>query len=193
MAVKLWLIRHGRTALNEAGKYQGRLDEGLSANGRAVLRRADFMPEHIYVSPAKRARETAAILFPGREQTVADDLREMDFGAFEGRSWREMEHDAAYRAWVDGGCLGRCPGGEDKDEYTARVCAAVAEMIKNESDCSDLAIVAHGGTQMAVLERWGVPAKAFYEWQLPCGCGYELEWDAGRQTLRVVREVSFNT
>ena len=193
MAVKLWLIRHGRTALNEAGKYQGRLDEGLSANGRAVLRRADFMPEHIYVSPAKRARETAAILFPGREQTVADDLREMDFGAFEGRSWREMEHDAAYRAWVDGGCLGHCPGGEDKDEYTARVCAAVAEMIKNESDYSDLAIVAHGGTQMAVLERWGVPAKAFYEWQLPCGCGYELEWDAGRQTLRVVREVSFNT
>ena len=34
-----------------------------------------------------------------------------------------MEHDAAYRAWVDGGCAGRCPGGEDRAEYTARVCA----------------------------------------------------------------------
>ena len=184
--MKLWLIRHGSTALNEAGRYQGRLDGGLSETGRASLRPADFRPAQLIVSPARRARETAAILFPEMEQRVVQDLREMDFGAFEGLSWREMENDPAYRAWVDGGCLGRCPGGEDRAGCSARVCAAFLRSVTENA-----AIVAHGGTQMCVLERWGEPARDFYAWQLHCGCGYELDWDARRQKLRVVREVSF--
>ena len=90
--MKLWLIRHGLTALGEAGKYQGRLDEGLSAAGRVQLLCAGWKPEHVYVSPALRAKETAAILFPEAGQIEVPGLREMDFGVFEGRSWQEMEH-----------------------------------------------------------------------------------------------------
>ena len=89
--MKLWLIRHGLTALGEAGKYQGRLDEGLSAAGRVQLLCAGWKPEHVYVSPALRAKETAAILFPEARQIEVPGLREMDFGVFEGRSWQEME------------------------------------------------------------------------------------------------------
>ena len=62
--MKLWLIRHGLTRLGEEKRYQGVLDEPLSERGRAELRRADFAPAHVYVSPMRRARETAAILFP---------------------------------------------------------------------------------------------------------------------------------
>ena len=189
--MRLWLIRHGSTAMNEAGRYQGRLDGGLSETGRAALRPAAFRPERLIVSPARRARETAAILFPGMEQEIVQDLREMDFGAFEGLSWREMEDNADYRAWVDGGCLGRCPGGEDRAGCSARVCAAFWRIVTENAACEALAIVAHGGTQMCVLERWGAPARDFYAWQRPCGCGYELDWDARSQMLRVVREVSF--
>ena len=109
--MKVWLIRHGMTRLGEEKRYQGALDEGLSAQGRAALKRAAFTPSRVYVSPLLRARETAGLLFPASEQIVVPDLREMDFGVFEGRGWWEMEQDEDYCAWVDGGCTGRCPGG----------------------------------------------------------------------------------
>jgi alpha-ribazole phosphatase len=185
--MKLWLIRHGLTRLGEEKRYQGVLDAGLSERGRAALKRADFAPRRVYVSPMRRARETAKILFPGAEQIPVPDLREMDFGVFEGRGWWEMAHDPAYRAWVDGGCAGRCPGGEDRAAYSARVCAAVASLLQTERD--GLVIVAHGGTQMAALERWGEPAREYWQWQRPCGCGWLLDWDGER--LRVLGEVDF--
>lgn len=85
--MRIWLIRHGRTPLNEEGRYQGKLDTGLSEEGQRALERADVSPSRVYVSPALRARQTAGILFPDADQVVAEDLREMDFGAFDGRGW----------------------------------------------------------------------------------------------------------
>ena len=185
--MKLWLIRHGLTRLGEEKRYQGALDDGLSDRGRAELKRADFTPPRVYVSPMRRAGETAAILFPDSEQILVPDLREMDFGDFEGRAWWEMENDAAYRAWVDGGCTGRCPGGEDRAGFSSRVIQAMEALLQSVGD--ELVIVAHGGTQMAVLERWGRPEREYYRWQTACGCGWELDWNGER--LHVEREMSF--
>ena len=187
--MKLWLIRHGLTRLGEEKRYQGALDEGLSEHGRAVLKRAEFNPPRVHVSPLRRAKETAAILFPQAEQFIVPDLREMDFGTFEGRGWWEMEQDAAYRAWVDGGCMGRCPGGEDRAEFSGRVCGAMEGLLQTAGDV--LVIVAHGGTQMAALERWGRPAREYYRWQTPCGCGWLLEYDRTLDEMRVLNEVSY--
>lgn len=191
MAVRIWLIRHGLTRLGEEKRYQGATDTGLSDKGRAALRRADFAPAHVHVSPARRARETAELLFPGVRQIPVSGLREMNFGAFEGRGWWEMEQDADYRAWVDGGCEGRCPGGEDRAEFTARVTNAFREIVETEKNSEELVLVAHGGTQMALLERFGVPERAYYRWQRPCGCGWLLDWDAEEERLRVLEEVDF--
>ena len=151
----VWLIRHGRTAWNDTGRYQGQTDLPLSNEGTAELVRADFSPKTVYVTPLRRTQETAKILFPDARQVVLDDLREMDFGAFEGRTYIEMENDADYRAWVEGKCRGRCPGGESRDEFAARVCAAFEELMDESED--DVVIVAHGGTQMSVMERFAVP------------------------------------
>ena len=57
--MKIWLLRHGRTADNDRRRYQGRRDVPLSEAGAAELCRADFSPEKVYVSPLSRARETA--------------------------------------------------------------------------------------------------------------------------------------
>lgn len=187
--MKLWLIRHGLTRLGEEKRYQGALDAGLSERGRAQLRRADFTPPRVYVSPLLRARETAAVLFPTASQILVPDLREMDFGAFEGRAAREMEDDADYRAWVDGNCAGRCPGGEDRAGFSLRVQKAVASLLQSGED--EVVIVAHGGTQMAALERWGRPAREYWRWQTSCGCGWLLDWDGARGELRAEKEVSF--
>jgi alpha-ribazole phosphatase len=185
--VKLLLIRHGLTRLGEEKRYQGALDLGLSEKGRAELKAADFAPARVYVSPLRRARETAEILFPSAEFIAVSDLREMNFGVFEGRGWWEMESDPAYRAWVDGGCAGRCPGGEGRAEFSDRVCAAMRELLQRERET--LVIVAHGGTQMAALEKWGAPARPFYAWQRPCGCGWALTWDG--EKMRVLEEVDY--
>ena len=187
----VWLIRHGRTEWNDSGRYQGKTDLPLSNEGAAELARAPFSPETVYVTPLKRTQETAKILFPDARQIVVDNLREMDFGAFEGRTYIEMENDADYRAWVEDNCRGRCPGGESRDEFAARICAAF-EKLMDESE-GDVVIVAHGGTQMSVMERFAVPHEPYFSRNAKNGTGYELDasnWRSDR-TLKLVQYVSF--
>ena len=188
--MKIYLIRHGITRLGEEKRYQGKTDAPLSALGKASLRRADFDPERVYVTSLCRTAETASILFPGARLIAVPDLREMDFGAFEGRGYWEMEDDADYRAWVDGMCEGRCPGGEDRAGFFSRVCAAFEDVLRREDGADALVIVAHGGTQMAVLDRWGRPERRFNKWQRPCGCGWLLEREDDG-TLRVLEELDY--
>ena len=108
----VWLLRHGMTADNALGRYQGRRDTPLSPEGVRALRPADFSPATVYVSPLRRAVQTAQILFPAAALVTVGDLAEMDFGDFDGRTADEMAEDPAYRAWVEQGCSTRCPNGE---------------------------------------------------------------------------------
>lgn len=194
---RIELIRHGETALQAEHRYQGVTDAPLSAAGRAALRaaNADVLPARVIVTPLRRTQETAAILFPGVEQIVVPGLQEMHFGRFEGRSYLEMAEDPDYRAWVDGMCLGRCPGGESKEEYVQRITAAFSALLEQARDeaWSDCVIVAHGGTQMALLEAYADEVRDYYDWQLPCGHGYRLDatdWEA-RHLLHVLGEVDY--
>lgn len=191
----IFLLRHGATAYNAEGRYQGRTDVPLSPAGRAALRPADFSPETVYVSPLSRAAETAAILFPGAAQIPVPALMEMDFGAFEGRTFREMEHDSRYRAWVEGGCAGRCPGGESREAFSTRVCSVFAHLADQTlaSGAAHLVVVAHGGVQMAVLERFALPHRGYFDWRAPCGGGFVLDaapWRE-RRLLNLIGEVQY--
>lgn len=85
--MKVWLLRHGRTAYNGGRRYQGRTDVPLSPEGAAELVRAEIMPPVVYVSPLCRTGQTAARMFPAAKQVVVKNLAEMDFGAFEGRNY----------------------------------------------------------------------------------------------------------
>ena len=169
----IYLLRHGETAWNTEKRYQGRTDLPLSDRGRTLLGRADFSPERVYVSPLVRARETAAILFPETGQVTIPNFREMDFGAFEGRTADEMADDPAYRIWVEGGCTGRCPGGERLAEFSGRVWAAFAKLL--ETNPEQLVIVAHGGVQMAIMERYARSRRDYFDWHAPCGGGFVLD------------------
>jgi alpha-ribazole phosphatase len=159
--MRLVLIRHGATPGNEAHAYVGaRTDEGLSAAGRAAVAAKGAFPqvEYVYVSPMLRARQTVALLFPCALQHEVADLREMDFGAFEGRTAAQMEHDAAYRAWVNGWCAGPCPQGESRAVFADRVERAVIDIVADARarGLADVFVVAHGGTVMSALDRLAV-------------------------------------
>ena len=195
--MNVYLLRHGRTAWTEQHRYQGRRDIPLSPEGEAELRRADFAPAVVWVSPLSRARRTAELLFPGAEQQVEPDLVEMDFGAFEGRSYKDMEDDRAYRAWVDGGCWGRCPGGEDRPGFCLRARTAVERLVDRAlgEGREELVIVAHGGVLMAAMEGLALPEKDYFDWQTAPGTGYllaaeEALWRESRR-LRLLSPLSY--
>lgn len=178
-------MRHGKTGMNRDGRYQGRTDVPLCPEGEAELLAGGVFPqvEKVYVSPMQRARRTAALCFPNAAQTVVDDFREMDFGAFEGRNYQEMADDPAYRAWVDGMCRGECPDGESMSGFTERVCAAFKEVLHAAAEAGEkrLIIVAHGGTVMALLSRCAVPERDYYDWSVPNGGGYAVHLDGRRR------------
>ena len=189
------LLRHGATDYTRDGRYQGSHNIHLSQEGRDMLRRADFDPEVVYVSPYLRARESAAIVFPDARQEPVWDLREMNFGVFEGRSPAQMEDDAEYRAWVDTGCLGPIRDGDDKNSFQERVCRAFSDLVDTAltEGRSRLTILAHGGVQMAIMERYALPRKAFWEWCGPLGGGYLLDTEHWQDdhTLTLVRRVRY--
>lgn len=156
-----------------AGRGSSTAESGVpAAEERIPTRKNEFRsPEVVYVSPLKRAGETASILFPGAAQVVITGLSEMNFGKFEGRNFREMENDPEYRSWVDSMCLGKCPGGESREEFCIRTCEAFLEVLRRtvckepepacgtEAEGPRVVIVAHGGTQMAVLNRFYCPPE----------------------------------
>lgn len=185
----VYLIRHGKTAWNLEGRYQGKSDVPLCEEGKRALAPAEFSPERVYVSPMKRAKETAQILFPGAQLIPVPGLEEMDFGVFEGKSFRDLADDPAYRAWVEGNCAAPCPGGEGRESFSQRVCAAFERLMERERE--QLVLVAHGGTQMAILEQYGRPQRDYFDWQSPNGGGFLLkaeDWESARE-LTLLREI----
>ena len=159
--MQIYLLRHGQTEYNAQHRYQGQQDIPLSAAGRAQLRPAGFMPDVAYVSPLIRARQTAEIFFPGCPQIIVQDLREMCFGSFEGRHYIHIEHDPDYLAWLEANKTAARPDGERIQDFCNRSCAAFAKLVEESlaQHKQQLVIVAHGGIQMAVMSRYGLPRR----------------------------------
>ena len=159
----------------------GHIDEDLLPESKDMLREIADLPADlmVFASPMRRALQTAQILFPGREIQVKEAFREINFGHLEGRTHAEMEHEEAYKKWLATEGKGKIPGGEDMEGFTDRTwsgfCEAVREAKKNRA--SALAIVAHGGTVMAILHR--LAGGKFYDYLCANGEGYVIEWNNG--------------
>ena len=191
----VYLLRHGLTAYNAEKRYQGQRDIPLSAAGLAQLRRADIDPKVVYVSTLQRTEQTARVLFPEAKLIAVDGLKEMNFGSFEGRNYVEMEHDPDYLAWVAANCESRCPDGERKEQFSQRICTAFAALVDQALTDGEpmLVILAHGGTQMAALERFALPHRDYYEWCGPNAGGFVLDardW-ADKRVLHLVKTVQY--
>ena len=191
----IYLLRHGLTEYNAQKRYQGQRDIPLSPEGAAQLCEADFSPEVVYVTPLQRTIQTAKIVFPHAKLVVVDGLKEMCFGSFEARNFVEMEHDPDYQAWVEANCESPCPDGERKEDFSNRICAAFSKLV-NEALAAGkerLVILAHGGTQMAAMERYAVPHQDYYKWCGPNAGGYVLDardWNE-KQILHVIKTVQY--
>ena len=193
--MEIYLIRHGETEYNVERRYQGSRDISLSEIGKAKLRKAEFDLDTVYVTPMCRTAQTAKILFPDAQQIPVFELREMNFGVFEGKNHEELKSDPIYQAWVESEWMTLCPQGETRDEFSERTCGALEKLIDQglEQGKQKLVIVAHGGTQMAALERFCQPKRGYAAWLTGNGGGYVLSterWKA-EHILSVAREVNY--
>lgn len=191
----IYLLRHGLTEYNAEKRYQGQRDIPLSDAGRAQLCRADISPKTVYITPLCRTRQTAEVLFPDARLVEVDGLKEMCFGSFEGRNYIEMEHDPDYLAWVKSNCESPCPDGETKQQFSDRICRTFSTLVEKAlADGEELLVIlAHGGTQMAAMERYAIPHKDYYEWCGPNAGGFVLDakdWTR-THTLSLVKTVQY--
>ena len=186
----LW-IRHGQTQGNVERRYVGRTDEKLTADAKEKLKvrkqqGVRFEPDLIYVSPMIRCRETADILFPDQRKMPWDGLQETDFGDFEYKNYEELKDDPVYQAWIDSNGTLPFPNGESMDAFKSRCLEAFARIVEEVSGAEQgwiasgktgifrAGIVVHGGTIMAILEQYGYPKAAYFDYQVKNGCGYRL-------------------
>ena len=195
--IKLWLIRHGKTEGNKLSRYIGTTDEPLCQEGTEFLHKMDYPKvQAVYVSPLKRCVQTAEILFPGEPVHIIEELAECDFGEFENKNYKELEGNPHYQEWIDSNGTLPFPGGESKEECAARNLKGfeeVLEVLGNEG-ITEAALVVHGGTIMNIMETYALPEKAFYEWHVGNGCGYEVElepeqWQKTAKKFRRVRKI----
>lgn len=197
------LLRHSMTRGNLEGRYIGcRTDEPLCEEGiRLLADRIYPAVDRIYTSPMRRCIETAQAIWGdglsaacrrsgARTSEDGQDpcsgirqipivpvpaLRECDFGEFENKNYQELNGNPAYQAWIDSGGTLPFPDGESPETFKRR-CQAGFDKIAGSIRELPLraAVVAHGGTIMAVLERFGCPKKNYFDYQVKNGCGYIL-------------------
>ena len=172
------LIRHGMTRGNQEKRYVGcRTDEPLCPEGIAMLKQAVYPDvEQVYISPLRRCRETAAILYPNVKTETVPDFRECDFGEFEYRNYAELNGRADYQAWINSGGELPFPGGESRAAFSGRSLAAFRALVP-AGDGENCALIVHGGTIMAIMEAMARPRGYYYDFQVGNGGGYILHED----------------
>lgn len=175
---KLYFIRHGKTAGNELKRYIGRTDEPLSLAGRGELAgKTAPQADVVAVSPLRRCRESAQILYPHARPLAVDGLRECDFGDFEGKNYLELADNADYQAWIDSNGTLPFPHGEEPLAFRARCVRAFEEFAGGLQEGQSAALVVHGGTIMAIFAALALPKREFYDWQIGNGQGFCAVWD----------------
>jgi glucosyl-3-phosphoglycerate phosphatase len=168
-ADRLLLWRHGRTASNAGGRFQGQLDVPLDEVGRVQAKDAaeqlaaeieaevgTSRPCRLVSSDLSRAHETAMALGSRLGLPVTTDaaLRELSLG-----SWQGLTHDEViavdpegYAAWRSGSYESRAGGGESRNQVAERTERAIRDYAA-EQDGGVLVVASHGAALRGAVLR----------------------------------------
>lgn len=180
---QLYLIRHGETAWSLSGQHTGRTDVALTENGRRQARALGSLLQgqrfaRVMTSPLRRARETAELAGLGVGAEVIDELREWDYGDYEGATTRDI------RAKVPGWLIWTCavPNGETLAQVGAR-----AERVIERARAvdGDVVLFAHGHILRILIARWcGLPPIEGRRFALGTATLSVLGWEHDYPALR---------
>jgi broad specificity phosphatase PhoE len=166
--VDVFAIRHGETAWSLTGQHTGTTDIPLTENGRRVAERlrpvlAKESFALVLVSPLQRARETCERAGLGAAAVIEPDLREWNYGEYEGLTTERIHEDApGWLLFRDG-----CPAGESPEQVGARADRVIE---RARSAGGAVALFAHGHILRVLAARWiGSPACAGQHFLLDTG------------------------
>lgn len=193
--MRLYLIRHGETALNEKGCYYGKTDAVLSARGiaqaeylRDLFKEISF--DYIVASPLVRAYNTAQIVMGERKQDIFGDCRlmEQNFGIFEGMTYDEInsKYHEELRQWNTEFSTYRIPKGESFRDVRSRVEAFLKDIpIGEETKDSSMLIAAHKGTLGHLLAAMlNLPLEGYWNFVFEQGCYSMVDLEDGCAIIR---------
>ncbi len=176
--MRFFVIRHGETAWNVAGRFQGQQDTDLNERGRAQAdmlggRLAGHKFAAVLTSPLARARETAeraAARCEYGEFLTAAALTEINHGDWEGRLADEIaaKWPAELHKWHTAPETVTMPGagGENLDDILRRAAPAVEAAAKKYQ--GDVLLASHDAVIKVLLCYWlGAPLSSFFRFQVP--------------------------
>lgn len=149
---EIWLMRHGETEWSAKGMHTSRTDLPLLPSG---IKQAEELREKlngrrfslVLASPMQRARETCRLAGYGDVAKVTDDLKEWDYGAYEGRTTADIRKERpAWSLWRDG-----VVDGESIEHVGSRVQRVVEECL---TATGDVALFAHGHVLRILTAVW---------------------------------------
>jgi probable phosphoglycerate mutase len=181
MAQRIFLVRHGETEWSLSGQHTGVTDISLTEHGRQVARRLRpiLAEQHftlVLTSPLRRARETCELAGLGDRALLEPNLKEWNYGEYEGLTPEEIRAKApGWMIFRDG-----CPGGESPAQVGARADSVLARV---RGANGDVALFAHGHLFRVLVARWiGLPAGAGQHFLLDTATvsvlGHYQEWPA---------------
>lgn len=152
---EIWLLRHGATAWALAGRHTGLTDLPLLPQGEAEARAlapllADKPFRAVLTSPLQRARRTCELAGLGRQAEICEDLREWDYGAYEGITTAEIRRSVPlWTVWSH-----PCPGGESLPAIESR-CQRLLELVLERAGRDGrVALFAHGHILRSLAGTW---------------------------------------
>ncbi len=151
---EIWLVRHGETEWSRSGAHTSRTDIPLTDSGRAQAeaigrRLAGRRFGLVLTSPLARAQETCRLAGYGACAQVDGNLREWDYGAYEGRTTAEIRQERpAWCLWRDG-----VPDGETLAQVAERAERAIAR-VEPLLARGDVLLFAHGHLLRILAARW---------------------------------------
>jgi broad specificity phosphatase PhoE len=179
---RLVIARHGETEWSKAGRHTGRTDIPLTAAGREQASKlgellAGRSFSRVLASPLSRALETARLAGFGDRVAVDDDLREWDYGTYEGRTRAEIARE------VPGWTVWSHPiiGGETLAAMGRRADGVIAALLPTGGD---VLVFSHGHFLRVLAARWiesePVEASRLELWTATIS---ELGWEQERRVI----------
>ena len=201
MKSQIVLIRHGITEGNEQRMYYGSTDVSLSERGKHLLekqREEGLYPmsddAQYFTTGMLRTEQTLRIIYGEHEHGVIEDLRELDFGEFEMRTYEQLNSIPEYQRWINAEDKDTAPpGGESINNFTVRIRRGFDELkvqnelymlkLRNQEKEAMTICICHGGVISAVMDYvWPGEYKNFFEWIPDPGHGYVLYEEDGKLT-----------